>query len=71
MLKVFQVEESSPLLSVTSLGCADVHIMTRNLEVGMPTFSKSPQDEEGGESLFLSRDRKLCDLWLRALARWA
>lgn len=67
-LKVFQVKESSRLPSVTSPGCADVHSMMKNLEVGMPTFSKTPRDEEGGESLFLSRNRKLCDLWLRVLA---
>lgn len=71
MLKVFRVKESSRLPCVTSPGCADVHSMMKNLEVGMPSFSKTPQDEEGGESLFLSRNRKLCDLCLHALAQWA
>lgn len=67
MLTVFQVKESSRLPSVTVLDVL-VRSVMKNLEVGMPTFSKTPRDEEGGESLFLSRNRKLCDLWLRVLA---
>lgn len=69
--EVLQIKQSSQSPSRTSPRSIDVYSVMKSLEVGVPTSSKIPQSEEGGESLVLSRNRKLCQLWLHALAWWA